>query len=116
MANLTAVFDIATSSSRCGEGFPNTIGEAMACEVPAVVTDVGDSAYIVGDTGRVVGPGQPEELARAWQEIIDLGQEGRSRLGVLARQRIRNYFSLDKIIQQYEKIYLDILNSNEPFA
>jgi glycosyltransferase involved in cell wall biosynthesis len=116
MAELTAAFDIATSSSRCGEGFPNTIGEAMACEVPTVATDVGDSAYIVGDTGRVVAPGQPEELARAWKEIIDLGQEARSQLGVLARQRILNNFSLDKITKQYEKIYLDILNPNEPFA
>lgn len=116
IAELTAAFDIATSSSRCGEAFSNTIGEAMACEVPTVVTDVGDSAYIVGNTGRVVAPGQAEELAWALQDIINLGPEGRSRLGVLARQRILEHFSLDKIIKQYEKTYLDILNPNEVFS
>ncbi|MGE4545756.1 MAG: glycosyltransferase family 4 protein [Pedobacter sp.] len=106
---ITAAFDIATSSSRCGEAFSNTIGEAMACGVPVVVTDVGDSAYIVGETGRIVSPGQPEELCRAWQELIDLGQNGRATLGALGRQRIQDRFSLDKIVRQYEKIYSDIL-------
>ncbi|MFC1825538.1 glycosyltransferase, partial [Thermodesulfobacteriota bacterium] len=47
---ITAAFDIATSSSYYGEGFSNTIGEAMACGVPCVVTDVGDSAQIVANT------------------------------------------------------------------
>ncbi|ABA88769.1 glycosyltransferase, WbnK-like family [Syntrophotalea carbinolica DSM 2380] len=109
---VTAAFDIATSSSRCGEAFSNTIGEAMACGVPAVVTDVGDSAYIVGETGRIISPGQPEDLCRAWQELIDLGQKGRATLGALGRQRIQDRFSVDKIARQYEKIYSDILCPN----
>lgn len=91
---ITAAFDIATSSSCCGEAFSNTIGEAMACGVPAVVTDVGDSAYIVGDTGRIVPPGQPSELCRAWRDILELGPDERLRLGSLARQRVRDFFLL----------------------
>jgi len=109
VSSLNASFDIATSSSRCGEGFSNTIGEAMACGVPAVVTDVGDSAWIVGDTGKVVPPEKPQELCLAWQEMIELGPEGRTRLGCLARKRVRDLFSLDAIIRKYENIYFDIL-------
>jgi glycosyltransferase involved in cell wall biosynthesis len=104
-----ASFDIVSSSS-IGEGFPNTIGEAMACEVPCVVTNVGDSAAIVGDTGRVVPPGNPGALAKAWEELIDLGAAGREELGRRARARIVENFSLAAVVHRYESLYLDILS------
>ncbi|WP_138498126.1 glycosyltransferase family 4 protein [Nostoc sp. PA-18-2419] len=105
---LTAAFDIASSSSS-GEGFPNVIGEAMSCSVPCVVTDVGDSAWIVGDTGKVVPPRNPEALANAWQALIDIGKEGRESLGKAARARVIKYFSLDSIVAQYEALYDNVL-------
>lgn len=105
---LTAAFDIATSSS-LSEGFSNTIGEAMACAVPCAVTNVGDSSLIVGETGRVVPARNPEALTCAWEELIALGAEGGKRLGNSARQRILKYFSLDKIVSQYEDLYRDVL-------
>ncbi|MDF5706264.1 MAG: glycosyltransferase [Nostoc sp. S4] len=108
MPHLTAAFDIASSSSS-GEGFPNVIGEAMSCSVPCVVTDVGDSAWIVGDTGKVVPPRNPEALANAWQALIDIGKEGRESLGKAARARVIKYFSLDSIVAQYEALYDNVL-------
>ncbi|MEG4090565.1 glycosyltransferase [Microcoleus sp. Pol12B4] len=73
-SDMPAVFNalnIACSSSSDGEGFPNVVGEAMACGVPCVVTDVGDSAWIVGDKGVVVPPKNPEALKTAINELID---------------------------------------------
>ncbi len=105
---LTAALDIASSSSS-GEGFPNVIGEAMSCGVPCVVTDVGDSGWIVGDTGKVVPPRNPEALANAWQALIDMGKAGRESLGKAARARVIKCFSLDSIVNQYEALYDNIL-------
>ncbi|MBD2678370.1 MULTISPECIES: glycosyltransferase [Nostoc] len=101
---LTAALDIASSSSS-GEGFPNVIGEAMSCGVPCVVTDVGDSGWIVGDTGKVVPPKNPEALANAWQALINIGKDGRESLGKAARARVIKCFSLDSIVTEYEAIY-----------
>ena len=109
---LTAAFDIATSSS-LAEGFPNVVGEAMSCEVPCVVTDVGDSARIVGDTGRVVPLGNPEKLADAWTELIIMDAEDRKKLGKLARQRIIDNFSLLSVVSQYQNLYVDVFKRKE---
>ena len=101
---LTAALDIASCSSYA-EAFPNVIGEAMACGVPCAVTDVGDAAWIVGNTGRVVPPRNPEALANAWKELIDLGAEGREFLGKAARLRISECFSIDSVVAKYESLY-----------
>ncbi len=106
---LTAALDIACSSSSHGEAFPNVIGEAMSCGVPCVVTDVGDSAGIVGDTGKVVPSGDSQALANALQELIDLGHKGREALGKAARVRIKEFFSLDSVVLQYETLYESLL-------
>jgi glycosyltransferase involved in cell wall biosynthesis len=97
--------DVLTLSSSFGEGFSNAIGEGMACGLPCVVTDVGDMAEVVGPTGRVVPPGQPDALAAAWNELESLGEEGRNALGETARARVRERFGLDSIVRQYETTY-----------
>ena len=101
---ITAALDIATCSS-LSEGFPNVIGEAMSCGIPCVVTDVGDSAWIVGDSGIVVPPCNHEALCEAWQKMIELGSVKRQILGEKARERIKNHFSIQMIVQKYEQLY-----------
>lgn len=101
---LTAALDVASSSSY-GEAFPNVIGEAMACGVPCVVTDVGDSAYIVGDTGRVVAPGDMNGMAAAWAQLLTLPESERRTLGERARARIAEHFSIDAVVKRYVAFY-----------
>jgi len=101
---LTAALDIGTSSS-IGEGFANAVGEAMAAGLPMVVTDVGDSRVIVGDTGIVVPPGNPEALADGWAKLLELSPEERARRGAAARARVAAEWSLDSIVGRYEGLY-----------
>ncbi|MGB3654841.1 MAG: glycosyltransferase [Rivularia sp. (in: cyanobacteria)] len=110
MPRLTAALDIMTVASAYGEAFPLVLGEAMSCAVPCVVTDVGDSGWIVGNTGRVVPPRNSEALANAWQELIELGKQGRNILGQATRNRNTELFSLDSIVARYEEEYKNVLS------
>lgn len=111
---LLSALDIAALSSVDGEAFPQVVGEAMASAVPCVVTDVGDAAFIVAGTGRVVPPRDPEALANAWDDLLSLPVLERSALGKAARERIKSLFSLEKTTRQYTQTYQDIIAGSQP--
>ncbi|HWE03259.1 MAG TPA: glycosyltransferase [Tepidisphaeraceae bacterium] len=104
VAKIYSALDIVASSS-ISEAFPLVVGEAMSCGVPCAVTDVGDSAMIVGDTGRVVLPGDAGALASAMCELISMGTESREKLGQHARRRVRELFDLGAVTRRYEALY-----------
>jgi glycosyltransferase involved in cell wall biosynthesis len=104
IARLMAAVDVLASSSS-GEAFSNVIGEAMSCGVPCAVTDVGESAHIVGDTGRVVPSNDMEALAAAMEELLTLSDADRSALGMRARERVAQYFEIGNVVKQYEMFY-----------
>ena len=99
---IMSALDILVSSSAWGEGFPNVIGEAMASEVPCVVTDVGDSAHIVGKYGIVCPIGNEQCLSSSIMQLIE-GTEERKIMGKQARQRVKNNYSMDRIKIGYLK-------------
>lgn len=105
MPRVQAALDVAVSSSAYGEGFSNAIAEAMSCAVPCAVTDIGDSALIVGETGQVVPPRDPVSLADAVDRILALSREERQALGKAARDRICAHYSLDRVAAQYQRLY-----------
>ena len=111
---LNAALDIASLSSSFGEGFPNVIGEAMACGVPCVATAVGDTADIIADTGVTVPVRDAHALASAWTELIDSGGCHRKELGRRARHRIIENYSLDAVCRQYQELYLELSGKREP--
>lgn len=90
------------------EGFPNVVGEAMATEVPCVVTDVGDAAFIVGDAGWVVPPRDSKALAEAINEAVILSAPSRHRRGAAARARILRDYSLGSVVELYRGLYNQI--------
>jgi glycosyltransferase involved in cell wall biosynthesis len=107
---IQAGFDVAVSNSTVGEGCPNVIGEAMSCGVPCVATDVGDSAYLIKDTGLTILPGDPSALAEACITLLRLNKSDLHNLGRAARRRICQHFSIKKIAKQYEQVYLSVAN------
>ena len=96
--------DVLVSSS-IGEGFPNVVAEAMACEKPCVVTTVGDSSILIAETGMCVPSGNPEALAEGLLRMLALPAVERARLGQKARQRIADNFSLQKMVSEYTALY-----------
>jgi glycosyltransferase involved in cell wall biosynthesis len=99
-----AAMDIVVSSSRT-EAFPLAIGESMACGVPCVVTDVGDSALLVGATGFTVPAGDSAALASGIEKLLAGGQVLRNEMGAAARRRIQQQFSLDSVVTRYQELY-----------
>ena len=104
LPRLTAALDVCCSSSAFGEGFPNVVAEAMSSAVPCVVTDVGDSAWLVGSAGQVVPARDSEALAKALADLISLPRHTREAIGQQGRQRIVKDFSLPSIVQQFETL------------
>lgn len=110
MPRLYAALDLYCLSST-GESFPQVVGEAMACGVPCVVTDVGDAAEIVGQTGKVVAPGQPEALASACARLLRLPENERRQMGEQARGRIREKYSLAGAVARFTELYEQLARS-----
>lgn len=99
-------FDMLVSTSRT-EGFSNVIGEAMSCGLPCVVTDVGDSAFIVGELGEVVSPANPENLVSAWERCLSRHVE-LSRGAI--RHEMNSRFSVDVLVSNTEVQLQSILS------
>jgi len=112
ISRLMSTMDVFCLSSKA-EGFPNVVAEAMLMQLPCVVTNVGDAARIVGDTGFVVPSNDPQALAEAVKTTEELGEDGRLPLGKLARQRILQYYEISSVLRKYEHLYQQVYQELE---
>jgi glycosyltransferase involved in cell wall biosynthesis len=99
--------------SSVSEAFPNVVAEAMACGTPCVVTDVGDAAAIIGDTGWCVPPGNPAALCTALQAArLRLASSDPQPLRDACRARIVREFNSERMVQSYEAAWGQALGSH----
>lgn len=105
---VMAGFDVFCLSSAFGEGFPNVVGEAMACGVPCVVTDVGDCREIVGESGRVCNPRDARSLALGALELLADVQADAESVRRQCRDIVLNHFSLEHVAEKYHSLYTRI--------
>lgn len=96
--------------SSWSEAFPNVLGEAMACGVPCVATDVGDSACIIGDTGITVPASDDVALHEGLSRLLDAGADARQALGRAARARVESRYGIDSVVAQYQDLYISMVN------
>ena len=99
--------DLLCSTSVWGEGFPNVVAEAMACGIPCVVTDVGDSARTVSGIGSVVEPGDPQVLAAA----IAAAFRAEARPPKIFRTRIVDTFGIERLAESTEQVLAEALEA-----
>jgi glycosyltransferase involved in cell wall biosynthesis len=105
---LMAGSDLLVLSSRSGEAFPRVLGEAMACGLPCVATDVGDSRAIVEDCGRIVAPQDDAALAKAILDMLSMPDLARAELGRRARERAVALFDIRQVARDYEDLYSEL--------
>ena len=109
LPQLWQAADAFVLSSSYGEAFPNVVAEAMASGLPAVVTDVGDAAEIVGETGKVVPPMNEQALAQAMLELMRMPDDERHRLGAAARERVQTRFTLARMSAGFRRVWDEVL-------
>ena len=101
LPRLTAALDLAISTSAFGEGFPNVVGEAMACAIPVIATDIGDTARVLNDPDQVVPPKNPQSIVKACETLLQSTPEARQQIGQRNRQRIQTEFNITQVLKTY---------------
>ncbi|MBF0191259.1 MAG: TIGR03088 family PEP-CTERM/XrtA system glycosyltransferase [Magnetococcales bacterium] len=102
-------FDLFVLPSKA-EGTPLTLLEAMAAALPVVATRVGGVPDLVveNQTGRLVPPGDPDALADAMLDYLAHPAQGRLH-GLAGRQRVESRFSMDGMIEAYQRLFEGLL-------
>jgi glycosyltransferase involved in cell wall biosynthesis len=92
------------------EGMPNSLLEAMACGLPVIASRIGGVVDVVedGKSGILVEPGDVSGLASAMVRLLK-DAELRQRLGAEARKRIVEGFSIDRMAEEYIKLYGELI-------
>jgi glycosyltransferase involved in cell wall biosynthesis len=107
--DLAPGLDAFAMTSSWGESFSLAAAEAMACGVPAIVTDIGDCAWVVGDADLVARPNDTASIATALHRLLALPFDARKAIGLRARARIHEHFSMREYVRRHAELYAHAL-------
>jgi glycosyltransferase involved in cell wall biosynthesis len=108
MERVYNALDLLCLASAYGEGFPNVLGEAMACGVPCVATDAGDANTVIGDAGVLVPPGDAAALAQGLADMLGRLEREGTALRAACRARIVENFSVERMVAATEALLLGL--------
>jgi glycosyltransferase involved in cell wall biosynthesis len=96
------------------EGLPMALLEAAACGLPAVATDVPGTreAMVDGETGLLATAGDAQALQDAMTRLMRMDPDAQDAMGHRARSLVVERFSLDKVLDRWENLYVDLLRQN----
>ncbi|CAM3304409.1 D-inositol 3-phosphate glycosyltransferase [Flavobacterium longum] len=87
------------------EGFPYTVLESMSCGIPVVATDVGGVTEALDENcGFICKPKDYVEIGNRVAELLQ-NKELRQQMGVNARKKVVDNFTIGKFISEYEDVY-----------
>lgn len=109
---IDASLDVLVCSSTT-EGFPNVVGEAMACGVPCVATDVGECAEVISDTGRIVPKQDSQQMGVAILKLLRQPRADRIALGAAARQRVVDRYEINRTVARYCQLWRELAGACE---
>lgn len=112
--DLPAVYSACnlTCSSSIGESFPNVVAESLACEVPCVATDVGDSRRVLGNGGLLVPAGDAGKMAAAWEKMLAMPARLLRERGAAGRRHVAEHFSEKRMVRETEKVFDRVLKES----
>lgn len=93
------------------EGMPNLILEGMICKKAVICTKSGGAKEIIkdGENGFLVEPKNVEDIAHKILFLLKNGETGRD-MGEKGYKFVKERFSLEKMVESYEKLYENLLN------
>ena len=106
---ILPAFDVFCSSST-SEGLPNAVQEAMAAGVPVVATDVGGIRELIddGESGFIVPSGDVEAMVKKVKLLLD-SPELRRKIGMAGRKKMMRDFTVEKMVDTLQNVYIEML-------
>jgi len=91
------------------EAHPWSLLEAMSCELPVIASNVGGIPETLEDPIFLCDPLDQNDIQKKIEQIIEMTETERKKIGVANRQRVLNRFTLDKHVSKLKRLYDEVI-------